>query len=380
VSRRWLLFVILGLSLGLAGAQQATPPTGDKSSEPKKRRVEISADHLTYDDRAGLWALDGNVVIKQEDVSLFAPSVRYNADQKKAWAEGQWKIVDTHRETIKTTEPQPEQAAPPPTGEVAAAQPAASEGQPTPPAAEANPPAAKAPEQKTEELDVETTVTGDKVMVDMNAKVAVIEGHVTVVRVPQPKESAPAAGAPPEKATPEKPAAETPAAPAGAQPEQEKEREDAKAIRRKKATLTCDKLEYYYDEKRALGTGSVTVKQGERTAKAEQVEFKEKEDLLTVTDNVVVTDEKGQRLECDKAVINTADDSVEAWGIKMIGFVEEEEKKPAEAQPAETAPAEATPTQTPSAGTATPPGSSETAPPAPATEQPPTPPSGPGSQ
>ncbi len=361
MSRRWLLFVILGLSLGLAGAQQATPPTGDKSSEPKKRRVEISADHLTYDDRAGLWTLDGNVVIKQEDVTLFAPSVRYNADQKKAWAEGQWKIVDTHRETIKTTEPPAEQAAPPPTGEVAAAQPAASEGQPTPPAAEANPPAAKAPEEKTEELDVETTVTGDKVMVDMNVKVAVIEGHVTVVRMPQPKESAPAAGAP------------------GAEPEQEKEREDAKAIKRKKATLTCDKLEYYYDEKRALGTGSVTVKQGERTAKADQVEFKEKEDLLTVTDNVVVTDEKGQRLECDKAVINTADDTVEAWGIKMIGFVEEEEKKPAEAQPAETPPAEATPTQTPSAGTATPPGSSETAAPAPATEQPPAPPSTPGS-
>ena len=366
---RWLLFAVIGLGVGGALAQQAQTPKQDQKEEPKKRQVDVTADHLTYDDRTGLAVLEGNVVIRQEDMTLTAVTVRYNADEKKAWCEGEWKIVDRHRETIKREQPKSAETAPageggqpPAAGTVPAGQPSQPEtqgsemkppetGAPGQPAAgggaerpgnvEAQPkegqPGAggaekegQAAETKEEELDVETTLTGTKVTVDLDVKVAIVEGNVKVVRVPKPLEGAPEAG---------KAESATGGTAAGEQGKEEK-REDGKEVRRKQATLTCDKVEYYYDEKRAVATGSVTVKQEKRTATADAAEFKEKEDLLTVTGNVVVTDEKGQRLECEKAVINTADDTVEAWGLKMIGFVEEKETKPAaEGQPTEAAPA-----------------------------------------
>lgn len=190
----------------------------------------------------------------------------------------------------------------------------------------------------------DSTVTGDLITADFDQEVAEVTGNVRLVT--QRKKEAEAE---------EKPADE--AEPANAGPEAEKPNDEADKepkkldeYREKLTTVTCERIRYWYEEKRALGTGNVVAVQEDKTCYADEATYLEDEDTLTLVGKPVrVVMENGNRFQTNKVVVDVEGDRIWTEG-PFSGIFKREKKEESEAEPAGTG-AEATA----ESGTGTPP-------------------------
>lgn len=126
--------------------------------------------------------------------------------------------------------------------------------------------------------------------------------------------------------------AEQPKAQTGKQSDEEKlplrER-----IKRKPTVIECERLEYFYRERRAVATGSLKFKHGQYAGSADMVTYWHREDKLLAEGKVIVRDtEEGHIFECTSVTILLANDErkedeiIVAPGARALLHVKEEEE------------------------------------------------------
>lgn len=192
-------------------------------------------------------------------------------------------------------------------------------------------------------LDPRAELTGEKLEAWLKEKRALLTGSVTLVVKPkEEKEQAP------EKATAEaganqaaqgnaktKEAAQPKNGNQPAEKEEEEEELSPKTLRKYPVLVTCDQIEYFYKKKQAVLTGHLKavqqLKEGRtRVLTAERAEYDQKKEILTLTGNVVLDDEKGQHFTAGKVVVSVKEG--EEWveiedGQGTLKVEEEEEEK-----------------------------------------------------
>lgn len=267
----------------------AQPAPAEKPAEGKDddRLIIEHADNFRYDPDTKIYHMTGNVVFANKDMKLYCDQADYNeeADTARAW--GHLRAVDPN-----------------------------------------------------------SVITGDLLEADFNQDLAIITGSVTVVtqkknkvgEKPQPALEKPApAGA--TLATNKPHAAPEQAAPS--KNDQNKEPETFDEYWENKTTITCERLEYYFadDVKRMIATPRVKAVQEDKTVWADRAVHEDLLDLLTLTGNVVLTKTNGDEMRCNKAVISTEEDWIQAEG--MSGVTLRKKKDGTADKPAEPAPAPA---------------------------------------
>ncbi len=121
--------------------------------------------------------------------------------------------------------------------------------------------------------DETTTITGDLVTADFDRELAVITGNI---RLETQKKGEP-------------------------KPDESKKDKEW----RKKTILTCDKIEYYYGEGRAVATGNLKVLHDKWTITGDEAVYLEKDEVATITGNVKAVDEEGRTIQCPKATVSS---------------------------------------------------------------------------
>jgi len=152
--------------------------------------------------------------------------------------------------------------------------------------------------------DPESSVTSDALEFDFDKRLAAFQGHVTLVV--RKKKSEGGAG-------------------------EKKDEESIGAYAGEPTTITCDRLEYYYREKRAVAAGGVKAVQKKGTAEADRATFLVNDELLVVAGNVRMRTDKGETFRCEKITISLKDNWLDAEGQVASRFkiTEDEEEKPA---------------------------------------------------
>ncbi len=168
-------------------------------------------------------------------------------------------------------------------------------------------------------VDPEATITGDLITADFDAKLAVITGNVRIVAQKKDEEE--------EAASETAPAQQQPVEEKGGKVE-DKEPERLEDYAKKLTTITCDKVDYYYDEdvKRGIATGNVKAVQEDKTAWADQAIYERIPDEITLTGNVRLKTDEGDEFHTPKAVISIADDWIRAEKVSGITFHREEKE------------------------------------------------------
>ena len=152
--------------------------------------------------------------------------------------------------------------------------------------------------------NAENTVTADQVASDFGERRAIFHGKVELVNVrPQPKSEPPVEG---EKPT-ERP------------------------MWSGRTVITCDELDYYYRQKKALATGHLKIVQlappseeassapprevaDERTTEGKVATWDGKAETIVISGEVKVVTTKGENFQFQQATINLRDDTLEAQG------------------------------------------------------------------
>ena len=259
----WVLGMLLACGVS-AGAQEAAP-----QAEEQDQRVNIDhADRMRYDGQKKLFFLTGNVRMTHQDATLFCDQAEYNEDADTARAVGH----------LRVTSP-------------------------------------------------ENNLTGDLVTADFGRKLIVITGNVHLVTQRKPKEQ-PAAGAEATPAPAGPPPAAPPAEPTGQAETPASERpERFRGYQEKLTTITCERIDYWYDEKRLIATGNVKAVQEDKTVTADDAVYEEELDRLVLTGNPVrVVMKNGNQFETPKATISVEEDWVEAETVRAVMQREEEGK------------------------------------------------------
>ena len=178
----------------------------------------------------------------------------------------------------------------------------------------------------------DTTITGDLITADFDDEVADITGNVRLVTKKQKK----AAGEPPAGEEPkaaDRPAGEAPK-------EEEPGRWDE--YKEKLTTVTCEHIRYWYEQKNAIATGNVVAEQEDKKCFADEAEYVEKDDLLTVKGNPVrVEMTNGNRFQTPWAKVEVEGERF--WTGGFTGTFKREKKDETGDQP----PAEGTATPGP---------------------------------
>ncbi len=158
--------------------------------------------------------------------------------------------------------------------------------------------------------DDQNTITGETCAVDFKAKKGTLSGNIVLVAKPKPK-----------------PAGQTAS--------------NSKAIKdqwKDEVTITCDKAEFYYKEKRAVVPGPLKMVQKTRTVTAESGTYNGKEEIVQLVGNVKGNDEKDRHSFTAPSVkISLKKDNEWIQAEKATGsfYIKDED----ESQPAETTPA-----------------------------------------
>jgi lipopolysaccharide assembly outer membrane protein LptD (OstA) len=158
--------------------------------------------------------------------------------------------------------------------------------------------------------DPETQATGDRLEFDFDKRLAVFTGHVTLVAERKKKS--------------EKPAEES----------GKEDTQKIEAYAAKPTTITCDRLEYYYREKRAVAAGHVKAVQERGTAEAERATYLVDDELLVAAGNVRMRTDEDETFRCDKITISLKENWMEAEGQVASHFkVTEEEAEGGQGEP-----------------------------------------------
>jgi len=275
-------------------AGQAPKAADDKAASDEKKPEEEepvhieNADRMQYDPEKGLYFLTGNVHFRHKDAHLYSDEAQYDEENDTARAVGHLKLV-------------------------------------TP----------------------DTTVTGDLITADFDEEVAEITGNVRLVTQRKKEEKPEAeqqAGEPGNGAEGEAGAA--PADEAAKPEENDKEPKKLDEYREKLTTVTCEKIRYWYEEKRAVATDNIVAVQEDKTCYADEGTYLEDDETLTLTGNPVrVVTENGNRFQAPKITVDIAGDQV--WTEGRVSGIFKREKKGEEAgqepPPEETPPPEGEP-------------------------------------
>jgi len=256
----------------LAPARAQTPsapalsPAAPATPAKKAKTYHVKAGHVEYDGAKKVYHFTttpaGNVVFTQEDVTMSMDQCEYDDDHQTGTGGGHLKLTDP-----------------------------------------------------------ESTITGDRLDVNFDQKLAHIIGNVTIVTQKKKKEEAakPAAG---------------------------EQKEGMAEYREKKTTITCTQIDYYYadDKKQATVVGPVKAVQDDKTVTSEKAFYDGVKDEVTLDGNVHLSMENGSQFGSPKLYISLKDNSFHGEDLQGIA-VEEEKPKPAtppaggETKPAPSAPA-----------------------------------------
>jgi len=283
--------VALGLATWSALAQQEATPTdqdavttpdeneGDEEKERDRAREPIEvvrADQASvdqYDDReSATYLLEGNVHLRQEEVELFADVVRLNQGEDTAEATGNLRVVDP-----------------------------------------------------------ENVIVGDLLMADFGEGRITLTGNVRLVHEEteeQEKEEPPDEETSASEPEPDEPGDGTGAS-ASAQKKGEPETPGNEP--KKRTVVTCDRMHYYYDDKRAICIRNVVAKQEDDTVYAHRAIYDEEADILTLTGGVRIEREDGSVFRFKGAVVNLEEDTIQAEGMTNSVLVREKKEQEAAA-------------------------------------------------
>ncbi len=276
--------------------ETAPPPEAEKDEaakqgdEEEEEPVHVeNADLMQYDPEKALYFLTGNVHFRHKDAHLYCDEAQYDEENDTARAVGHLKLV-------------------------------------TP----------------------DTTVTGDLITADFDEEVADITSNVRLVTQRKKK-----ANEEDEKGAAEGEAAETvePAEQDAGAKEEEGRPKKLDEYREKLTTVTCEKIRYWYEEKRAVATGNIVAVQEDKTCYADEGTYLEEEDTLTLTGSPVrVVMENGNRFETNKVTVDVEGDRI--WTEGPFSGIFKREKKEEQPPPA---PTEGQPVGAPEAPPETPP-------------------------
>jgi len=176
-------------------------------------------------------------------------------------------------------------------------------------------------------VDPEATITGDLITADFDEKLAVITGNVRIVaqKKDQEEEESTSSGVQAEEKSAEEkgPGAED------KKEDEDKEPERLEDYAKKLTTITCDKVQYYYDDdvKKGIATGNVKAIQEDKTAWADQAVYERIPDEITLTGNVRLKTDEGDEFHAPKAVISIEDDWIRAENVSGITFHRKDEEE-----------------------------------------------------
>jgi len=178
----------------------------------------------------------------------------------------------------------------------------------------------------------DTTITGDLITADFDNEVADIIGNVRLITQKKKKE-------------PQAEGEGVPKAPAQPAPEGEEKPGRWDEFKEKLTTVTCDQIRYWYEEKHALATGNIVAEQEDKKVYADEAEYVEKDDLLTLKGNPVrLLKDNGDGLETPWAKVEVEGEHF--WTGPFTGTFKREKKGEPEAE-APPAPQSAEPPKTP---------------------------------
>ncbi|NLN75634.1 MAG: LPS export ABC transporter periplasmic protein LptC [Armatimonadetes bacterium] len=120
----------------------------------------------------------------------------------------------------------------------------------------------------------EADMTGDKGTADFNKRLGTLSGNVEMLLKPKPEDQA------------------------------NDDEDSVRAQVTKPTTITCENLEYLYQEKIATATGGVHFKQDKRTAQAQKAVYNSDTELLMLTGEVKGVDEDGQTFSAPSVTIS----------------------------------------------------------------------------
>lgn len=152
--------------------------------------------------------------------------------------------------------------------------------------------------------DPQTDATGDLCTVNFQDKKAVLSGKVQMTARPKPK--------------PEKPAADN-------------KPKSLASEWKDEVVITCDKIEYFYKEKRAEATGSLKIVQKNRTITADAGTYLGKEEIVKLSGNIQAKDEKEKHtFSAPKVTVSLKQDDewIEAEKATGTFYIKDEEPAP----------------------------------------------------
>lgn len=162
-------------------------------------------------------------------------------------------------------------------------------------------------------VDPEATITGDLLEVDFGKKIAIVTGNVRIIAHKQKKEAT---------------ADKADSGNSGA----------SESISEKKTVITCDRVEYQYDEKVKLSTatGNLKAVQEDKTLWATKAVHSGLTDEVELTGNVRVKTDDGDDFRTETATVHVEDEWIRTGKVTGITFRRSEDKvksTDAEAQP-----------------------------------------------
>ncbi len=112
---------------------------------------------------------------------------------------------------------------------------------------------------------------------------------------------------------------------------EDEEPETFRDYEKKLTTVTCERIDYYYEQERAVARGSVVAKQENKTVYADRAVYDEKNEIITLEGGEVrVETEEGDLIKCVGAIVDLDQDIIQA--TKITGIIHREERK-AEPEP-----------------------------------------------
>mgnify|MGYP000990322263 FL=1 len=263
-----------------AGKQsKAKQPTEAPKSQPAEKRDDdresaklLNADSLFRDKAAGVYYCKGNVVFSHKGVLLYCDEAEYYDETDSAKATGNLRVVDP-----------------------------------------------------------EATITGDLLTADFEEEIVVVTGNVRVVaQKKSDEEQGTDNGAQQTNATGQQTTAEqSPASDDSKSARKSDEPERLEGYAERVTTITCDELEYHYNEdiRKAYAAGKVKAVQEDKTVWADNAVYDQIADEITLTGNVRLKTDDGDELLTQEATVSIAEDWIRTGQVSGVTFRRKSESK-----------------------------------------------------
>jgi lipopolysaccharide assembly outer membrane protein LptD (OstA) len=255
----------------------SAPAPAKPEAEPTTHEVVLEhADRVRYDNKTKDYTLTGNIVLRHEDGMLRAQNAVLNRETKKGVVTGELSFANE-----------------------------------------------------------QTVLTAKRLEIDFDARIAKFTDDVRMVSQKKPEQAETKGEAAAAESKSAKAAANGSKATAAAGGDKlntavgNDKREEEKPFRdywKDRTEITCPELEYFYREHRAVARKGVAARQKDRAGRADEAVYNDRDELLVLTGNVEMKNERGETFRADKLTISVKDDWLEAEGAIGSRFMVEEKK------------------------------------------------------